>query len=162
MAEQSITYIDPPGMPEDERMTPAELKVIRGFLGLSGAALAAYLKVSARTVRHWEEGKYTIPDGVGLAIEDLEVRTSQFIEGLVEKLLNHHEPVVGTYRSDADYHADHPEMAPLPAGWHRQVCARIAQEVPGLSIVFIGPTDKIASRAVTVVNPLDLKIYDGA
>jgi hypothetical protein len=47
-------YTDPPGMPEDERMTPAELKVVREFLGMSGAALAAYRTASAwrsRTLR---------------------------------------------------------------------------------------------------------------
>jgi hypothetical protein len=129
------TYSDPPGMPDDERMTPAELKVVREFLGLTGDWLAAHLNVSPRTVRHWEQGKYAIPDGVRLAVEDLERRTGEFISGLVPKLRHLPDPGVITYRDDAEYHAAHPESE-FPASWHRAVVARIAQEVPGLSIVF--------------------------
>lgn len=128
-------YTDPPGMPEDERMTPAELRVVREFLGLSSAALAKYLGVSDRTVRHWEAGKHPIPDGVRLEVERLEAYTAEFVAGVVEKLMDIPDPVVVTYRSDREYHAAHPEI-PLPASWHRAVIARVAQEVPGLSIVF--------------------------
>jgi len=128
-------YNDPPGMPDDERMTPAEFKVVREFLGLTGDWLAAHLGVSPRTVRHWEQGKYAIPDGVRLAIEDLERRTGEFVDGLVEKLMDMPEPRVITYRDDAEYKAAHAD-AEFPASWHRAVVARIAQEVPGLSIAF--------------------------
>lgn len=129
------TYTDPPNMPDDERMTSAEFKVVREFLGLTGDWLAAHLGVSGRTVRHWEQGKYPIPDGVRLEIEDLEARTGQFIGGIVEKLMDLPDPGVVTYRDDTEYHSAHPE-APFPASWHRAVVARIAQEVPGLSIAF--------------------------
>jgi len=128
-------YTDPPGMPEDERMTPAELKVVREYLGLSSAALAKYLGVSDRTVRHWEAGKYPIPDGVRLEVEKLEAYTAEFVASVVEKVMDISDPVVVTYRTDEEYHAAHPEI-PLPASWHRAVIARVAQEVPGLSIVF--------------------------
>ncbi|GAX57263.1 helix-turn-helix domain-containing protein [Streptomyces olivochromogenes] len=128
-------YTDPAGMPEDERMTDAEFKVVREFLGLTGDWLAAHLGVSSRTVRHWEQGKYPIPDGVRLAIEDLERRTGEFIGGAVDKLMDIPDPGLITYRSDAEYHAAHPE-ADFPASWHRAVVARIAQEVPALSIAY--------------------------
>lgn len=128
-------YIDPPGVPEVERMTPAELKVIREFLGLSSAALAKHLGVSDRTVRHWEEGKYPIPDGVRLEIEKLEAHTAEFVASVVEKVTDVPDPVVVTYRTDEEYRAAHPE-SPMPASWHRAAIARVAQEVPGLSIVF--------------------------
>ncbi len=140
MPEPAHEYDDPPGMPDDERMTPAELKVVREFLGMSGAALAAYLQVSDRTVRHWEDGKYPIPDGVRLAIEDLEARTAEFVAGVVEKLMDYPDPVVVTYRTDREYHQAHPDI-PFPASWHRAVVARVAQEVPGLSIAYT-PQDK--------------------
>ncbi|MFF6903356.1 Aca2/YdiL-like domain-containing protein [Streptomyces hydrogenans] len=128
-------YTDPPGMPEDERMNPAELKVVREFLGLTGDWLAGHLGVSPRTVRHWEQGKYPIPDGVRLEVEDLEQRTGAFISGIIEKLMDLPDPGVLTYRDDAEYHADHPDI-PFPASWHRAVVARIAQEVPGLRITY--------------------------
>lgn len=128
-------YTDPPGMPEDERMTAAELRVTREFLGLTPEWLAEHLEVSARTVRHWEAGKYAIPDGVRLEVEDLEARTTGFIGGIVEKLMDIPDPVVVTYRSDAEYEAAHPEIE-FPASWHRAVIARVAQDVSGLGIAY--------------------------
>ena len=141
-------YTDPPGMPDDERMTPAEFKVVREFLGLTGDWLAAHLGVSPRTVRHWEQGKYAIPDGVRLAIEDLEARTGEFIAGAVEKLMDLPDPGVITYRDDAEYRAAHP-ADDWPASWHRAVVARIAQEVPGLSIAFASDVEAGAGNAAT-------------
>lgn len=135
MPEKS--YTDPSGMPDDERMTPAEFKVVREFLGLTGDWLAAHLGVSPRTVRHWEQGKYAIPDGVRLAVEDLERRTGEFVSGIIEKLMDLPDPAVITYRDDAEYKAAHPD-AEFPASWHRAVVARVAQEVPALSIAFAG------------------------
>lgn len=128
-------YTDPPDMPDDERMTDAELKVVREFLGLTPEWLAAHLDVSPRTVRHWEAGKYAIPDGVRLAVEDLEQRTGEFIGGVVRQLMDLPDPGVVTYRTDEEYHAAHPDI-PFPASWHRAVIARIAQEVPGLAIAY--------------------------
>lgn len=133
-----MEYTDPPDMPEDERMTDAELKTVREFLGLTGEALAAHLGVSSRTVRHWEEGKYRIPDGVRLAVEALEQYTAEFVGRAVDALLDMPEPGVLVYRSDAEYHAAVPS-ATLPASWHRAVVARIAQEVPGLVIAYPAP-----------------------
>jgi hypothetical protein len=129
------TYTDPPGMPEDERMTAAEFKVVREYLGLTGDWLAGYLGVSPRTVRHWEAGKYAIPDGVRLAVEDLERRTAEFVSGVVDKLMDLPDPGVVTYRDDAEYHAAVPE-AEFPASWHRAVIGRVAQEVPALAIAY--------------------------
>ena len=128
-------YADPPNMPGDERMTDAEFKVVREFLGLTGDWLAAHFDVNPRTVRSWEQGKYPIPDGVRLELEDLERRTGEFVSALIEKIMDLPEPTVVTYRNDAEYHDAHPDV-PFPAAWHRAVVARIAQEVPGLVIVY--------------------------
>lgn len=133
--ESERAYADPPGMPDDERMTAAELKVVREFLGLSGDWLAGHLGVASRTVRRWEEGRYPIPDGVRLEVKDLERRTGEFVAGVVGELMDLPEPGVVTYRTDESYHAAHPEI-PFPASWHRAVVARVAQEVPGLPIIY--------------------------
>lgn len=66
-------------------------------------------------------------------MEDLERRSGEFVGGCVEQLLDMPEPGLVTYRTDAEYHAAHPDI-PFPASWHRAVCARIALEVPGLPI----------------------------
>lgn len=124
-----------PVVPADEVMSPAEFRVVREFLGFSVEAMAAYLDVSDRTVRYWESGKYAIPDGVRLAVEDLEERTGVFVGGVVDQLMDLPEPTVLTYRSDREYRAAHPE-AGLPAAWHRAVIARVALEVHGLRIEY--------------------------
>lgn len=129
------TYTDAPDMLDDERMTSAELRVVREFLGLTGDWIAAHLGVNPRTARAWEQARYPIPDGVRLEIEDLERRTGEWVGRLIEQIADMPDPVVITYRTDAEYHTAHPDIE-FPASWHRAVCARIAQEVPGLSIVY--------------------------
>lgn len=124
---------EPPTTPADERMTGAEFKVVREHLGLTGDWLARHLRVNPRTVRSWEQGRDPIPDRIRLEMEDLERRTAEFIGDCVDRLMDLPDPGVVTYRSDAEYHAEHPE-SPFPASWHRMVVARIAQEVPGLTI----------------------------
>ncbi|GAA0494717.1 hypothetical protein Ade02nite_19840 [Paractinoplanes deccanensis] len=135
-----MEYTDPPGMPEDERMTDAEFRTIREFLGLTGDWLAAHLNVSPRSVRNWEQGKYPIPDGVRLEMEDLEQRTGAFIGGVIEKLMAIPDPGVYVYRNDDEYHAANPDI-PFPASWHRAVVARVALEVPGLRIEYPPPAE---------------------
>lgn len=126
------TYEDPPGMPEDERMTDAEFRVVREYLGLTGDWLAAHLQVSPRTVRHWEQGKYAIPDGVRLELERLEAEASRQVGVGVDALMDAREVPLTVPRTDDD-RADGDTW---PAGWSRMIAARIAQEVPGLSIIY--------------------------
>lgn len=136
-----MVHTDPPNMPEDERMTDAEFKVVREFLGLTGEWLAGHLGVASRTVRHWEEGKYPIPDGVRTLIESLEVRTGAFVGQSVVGLMDVPDPAVVTYRTNAEYKAAHPD-AEFPASWHRAVIARVALEVPGLAIAYVNTTEQ--------------------
>lgn len=138
MATPEQTFTDPPGMPEDERMTDAEFRVVREHLGLTGDWLAEHLGVNPRAVRRWEQGVHPIPDGVRLALESLEAQTAEFIGNAVSRLLGLPDPGILTYRTDADYKHHHPETK-YSASWHRAVVARIAQEVPALRIAYWEP-----------------------
>jgi hypothetical protein len=122
-------------VPDDERMTNAEFRVVREFLGLSGPWLAMHLGVSDRTIRHWEAGRYPIPDGVRLAVEQIEADAGRAVSTGVDALMDLPDPAVLTYPSDEEYHTAHPEIT-YPASWHRAVIARIAQEVPALVIEY--------------------------
>lgn len=124
-------------VPDDERMTPAELRVIREFIGLTGDALAAILEVDPRTLRHWEAGRYRIPDGVRIQVEQLEEMTGRAVGDAVAQLAGLDEPGVIVYRTDAEMRAAHPD-AVMTASWHRMVIARAALEVPGLAIAYAG------------------------
>lgn len=129
-----LDHID---LPDDERMTDAEFRVVREYLGLTGEWLAGHLGVSERTVRYWEQGRYTIPEGVRLAMEGLEEETAQFVSNVVDVLRDSNDTdlTILTYRTDAEYRAAHPEVD-WPASWHRAVVARVAQEVPGVAMVY--------------------------
>lgn len=131
-------------MPEDERMTPIELKAVREWLGVTAEWLADHLGVALRTVRRWESGardengklKYPIPDGVRLEVEHLEALTGRVVTMNIDTLRDAREPAVVTYRSDEEYWAAEPQDGlRWPASWHRGVVMRVAEEVPGLVIV---------------------------
>lgn len=114
-------------VPADERMTPAEVRTVREYLGLTLADAASRLGVAESTVRHWEAGRYAVPDGVRIEMETWEDRTAAKIGALVEQLHDAPgEPVLLIpAREDRDG---------WPARWWRHVAMRVAVEVPGLSI----------------------------
>ncbi|MFZ3555100.1 helix-turn-helix domain-containing protein [Streptomyces sp. BH055] len=140
------TRPDPTGIPEGEHMTPAAFRVAREFLALPPEWLAENLAVSIQTIRHWEQGTRPIPETVRRQLEDLQRLTGEFIDKAVEQLIDVPEPGIVTFRTDAEYHAGHPESA-YPASWHRAVCARIAREVPGIAIAY---ADAVQSEDVKV------------
>lgn len=125
----------------DDLMTAAELRVVREYLGLTRAWLAQHLGVQERSVARWEDAQHPIPDGVRVQVEDLEARTASTVTAAIEAYKDMRDPTEAalvTYRTDADHQAHHPQVE-WPASWHRQVCARIAQEVPGLTIEWWTP-----------------------
>lgn len=129
-----MEHSDPPGMPEDERMQPVELKTIREWLGLGEDWLAAHLHVPVTTVWAWEDGSEPIPDTARQEVEHLEAQTAATVTQAVEVLRDARDPAIRTYLSDEQYGAHEPGQN-WPASWHRRVVARVAQEVPGLVIV---------------------------
>ncbi|MHB1241736.1 MAG: DUF4447 family protein [Gammaproteobacteria bacterium] len=61
-------------------MTPAELKSFRQGLGLSSNVLAKHLNIqNERTIRHWEEGASSIPEGVARELEELDARIERCV-----------------------------------------------------------------------------------
>ncbi|GGX70134.1 helix-turn-helix domain-containing protein [Streptomyces fructofermentans] len=120
---------------EGRTMTSAEFMVVCEFLGLTGSWLAEHVGVPAGTVDAWEQGARPVPHSVRTALRDLERLTGEFVDKAVDSLGDLPEPGIVTYRDDAEYRAAHPESG-YPASWHRAVVARVAQEVPGLSIAY--------------------------
>ena len=123
-------------LPEDERMTPAELRVITEWLGLRQRDVAGVLGVDERTVRNWLAGRYLIPDGVRLEIEQIEDTTARAVGEVVDALKDASDVGVIVYRTDEDMWADRPDSAPLSASWWRMVVARAMHEVPGVAVEY--------------------------
>ena len=116
-------------------MSGAELRCLREWLGLTTRWLADHLDVAERSVHRWESGAYPVPAGVASDVLRLSEVAYDVLNGIVDRLLDLPDPGVVTYRSDADYRAHHPEQD-WPASWHRALCARLADEVPGLRIAY--------------------------
>lgn len=119
-------------------MSDAEFRCLREWLGLTMEWLADHLGVAERTVRRWEAGTSRVPQGVADELLRLSEVTYDALNGLTGKLADMADPGVITYRSDEDYRQHHPDQD-WPASWHRALCARLADEVPGLRISFWKP-----------------------
>ena len=91
-------------------MTPAELRVITEWLGLRQRDVAGVLGVDERTVRNWLAGRYLIPDGVRLEIEQIEDTTARAVGEVVDALKDASDVGVIVYRTDEDMWADRPDM----------------------------------------------------
>ncbi|MHA7134185.1 hypothetical protein [Oerskovia turbata] len=92
-------------------------------------------------MRAWEAGAIPIPttrrEGrvpVREAVQRLEAHTAAIVDELVASLRDARAPGVVVYRTDADMHAERPDLAHLPARWWRHVVARAVHEVPGVAI----------------------------
>lgn len=116
-------------------MSGAELRCLREWLGLTTRWLADHLDVAERSVHRWESDVQPVPAGVASEALRLSEVTYDVLNGIANGLLDLPEPEVVTYRSDADYRAHHPNLD-WPASWHRALCARLADEVPGLRIAY--------------------------
>ena len=129
-------------------MSGAELRCLRERLGLTTRWLAEHLDVAERSVHRWEAGVQRVPDGVAAEVWRMD-RVARGELAVMGDHLDHRSflvtsrsgslmvvhPSVITYRSDEDYRAHHPEQD-WPASWHRALCARLADEVPGLRISY--------------------------
>lgn len=120
----------------DIAMSPAELRCVMEWLGLSTGSLAQVLGVAERTVRHWLAGQYRIPPGAAADLEDVERYTAVAVGELVDALRDAADVGVVVYAASEDMWAARPAMRPYPARWWRHVAMRAAQEVPGLDFAY--------------------------
>jgi transcriptional regulator with XRE-family HTH domain len=112
------------GLADEDPITPAELRIAREELGLTGDHLARLLRVNPRTLRSWEQGRDPIPGRIRPEIAELREETAAAVAKLVESVDDEDTTIV-TYRSDEEYAAAH-RGGRWSASWHRQVAARAA------------------------------------
>ena len=115
-------------------MTSAEFRCLRELLGLTTAWLAARLGVAERTVQRWDHGHADIPLGVAETVEALREEADRQLDELIDRITAD-APLVA-YRTDEDAQAD---GSGWPASWHRALCGRAADEVPGLRLIYWVP-----------------------
>ncbi|MFE9769496.1 helix-turn-helix domain-containing protein [Streptomyces sp. NPDC005808] len=112
---------------EEDPLTTAELRTAREQLGLTGDHLAKRLGVNPRTLRSWEQGRDQVPGRIRPEIAELKADTSKAVADMVAGIEGEDDPVLFTFRSDEEYLAAH-RGGRWSAAWHRQVCARAAEQ----------------------------------
>lgn len=124
-AEQSVPAV----------MSAAEIRCYRDWLGVTMEWLAARLGVAERTVRRWEAETTAVPAGVAAEVRQLVAVADQQLAVMLDAVPAD-DPVVVTYRGDEDHWAA--DGSRWPGSWHRALCGRLADRVPGLRIVYRG------------------------
>ncbi|WP_165608865.1 DUF1870 family protein [Mycolicibacterium fortuitum] len=118
-------------------MTPAELRCLREFLGLTTAWLADRLGIRERRLQRMEAGAEPIPDGVAAEIDDLAATTAEYVEQLLNEFDDTDEAAtLITYRTDAAFKASGGLGKTFPASWHRAVAARVAEQIDTLTLEY--------------------------
>lgn len=129
---------------EQAQTTGAELRATREMLGLTGDHLAKMLGINPRTIRSWEQGRDPIPARFGPELAELKESTREAVTQMVAGIQGQDAPILTTYRNDAEYQAANPDT-PWTAAWHRQVCARAADQT-GARIDYANAEDEDEKR----------------
>ena len=122
-------------------MSAAEFRIARERLNVSREWLADRLGVVLRTLRRWEAGTSPVSDGAALEVLNLLGDTDAYVKAVVSTLRQEGpDPDVGGWRilvfaDDATYLAHHPG-SDWSASWHRGVMGRVADEVPGVRLLY--------------------------
>lgn len=137
-------------------LTAAEFKTLREHLGIPGEWLARHFGVSDRSVRHWDSGKYPVPERISRWLRWLAEDTEATVAWIAERLETSPERLLVTYRNDEEYAcaADDPHRGlypddDMPSAWHRRMAARVAERLPGLRLIYPGQTAADIPAAVT-------------
>lgn len=108
-------------------LTDAEFAMVREGMGFTRSQIAARLGVSVQTIGHWESGKYAVPKGVGVELEELEGRWIGTIEALAAHMRDARESVLAVPRGGADG---------FPPGWHRSIAHQVTLRDPSLTVEY--------------------------
>lgn len=118
-----------------DRMTSAEIRSVREYLGLTIDTLAAHLSVNPRTVRSWEQGRDPVPARVTSEVAGAVSMTDLALASVVAHLRVMPHPKVVVYRTDDEMALDGHSLARFGARWLRHLAQRAAEQVPGARIV---------------------------
>lgn len=117
---------------DEDPPSPAEMRIAREYLGLTGDKMAEKLGVNPRTLRSWEQGRDPIPGRIRPEIAEMMAATDAAVAKLVADLEDSDDDTLVTYRTDEEYKAGVRGTSwsegwhGWSASWHRQVCARAA------------------------------------
>jgi DNA-binding XRE family transcriptional regulator len=149
-----------------QHMTGAELQTLREACNLGRDEFAELVRVEARTVKHWENGRAGVPADVAAVVERLDQSISQAVSaGLValRDLRARAKPgsaegtgggsalgdmVLIRYRTAHDLAKYQPDMRGLPLGAHGAIVQRFRQ-----SLRYLPGFDGVPVRVVWMDTP---------
>lgn len=118
-------------------MTGAELQVMREFLGLSTSWLAQHMAMNERRMMRMEADQESVPDALMSVVDAIADETKAEVHDMIAQYRRKVKAsaegdivTIRTYRTDKEYNGKYPSR------WHRMVCARVADGVPGLILVY--------------------------
>ena len=109
------------------RMSNADFRAMREYLGLPAQWLAERLEVNPRTVQKGDSGEARIPEGISLQMESLESFTEGAVARFVDELHDDAEMCFEIPRTHGDLE-ELEEYADMPLDWWRMVGARVRTE----------------------------------
>lgn len=120
------------------RMTAAELKATRAYLGYQLRELAEYLDTPLSAARDWERERYLPPPEVTERVRELVALTDEAVSYLTRHYETHTaEWPIELPKSEADCEWVYPDVRrPVGAslGWWRMVIARVAHNLPDAGV----------------------------
>ncbi|WP_327139285.1 helix-turn-helix domain-containing protein [Nocardia sp. NBC_01327] len=127
----------------DQTLTSAEFRCLREYLGLTAGWLATHTGYAERTVLRWEFGDQTPAPNAVRQLLEIQTQTREVVSGLVLACADMAEPVIETYRKDAEFRAHWPDL-PFPALWHRALAHRAAAVASARIRYWVPPEDNAA------------------
>ena len=121
------------------RMTAAELKATRAYLGYQLRELAEYLDTPLSAARDWERERYLPPPEVTERVRELVALTDKAVAYLTRHYETHTAewPIKVPYNQaavDAGIYEDVQAPEGAPVGWWRMVLARVAHNIPDAGV----------------------------
>lgn len=116
-------------------MTAAEFQSTRERLGMSDSRTAEFLDVVDRTIRHWDKGKYPVPENVCAEMFSLEDRHINIVKKNISFLENSSYSILLTYRNDDHFFRDHPGSI-FSARWHRSMVKSVQIALPHIRLSY--------------------------
>lgn len=123
-------------------MSPAELKSMREFLGLTLQWVADRAGVAPRTAQFWEAGRQRVPADVAHMLLQMDsdaqrivIRTQYMVEDIIKQQGRPPEAIMLLrYRTDADLWQFRPDMQGWPAMAHAAIMSRVQRTLWAMGI----------------------------
>jgi hypothetical protein len=126
-------------------MTGAEMAATREHLGLPLQWLAESMVINMRRLQRMESGAFAIPEAVIGLLDEISEETKHRVQDLVAQYRRQVKSsastvLLRTYKGNQTFWDSSDALTvqgySLPASWHRMLCQRVVQAVPGLVLTY--------------------------